>query len=193
MISKYLDQLRWWLRGPTNQDDSAAPPTQRVNTELSATVFSGEASVWVAYLNQARRHRYDSRFMVRVIWSDEKRKINFHPLNDDSSDLAGCLNACFTIARRRAEKKPFVATALDELVFGNSSNGDTEIHIRLSDTIPTDASREVSLARGRGRNEGHVRWRSLTSPQIRRLRLCCWPGLVSANGLDISSPLRTAA
>jgi hypothetical protein len=119
------------------------PGRRRVPTEYSATVFTGESEEWVSYLKRNREDRYLPARRIAIEWEPSNEFLRFRPLDAFAEKLAACLNAGYAAAEERARAKPFVRDTLRDLVFGNSSNGLTDLFIRVSPDLPSEGSREV--------------------------------------------------
>jgi hypothetical protein len=141
---KFDELLRWiGMEADVAPRDGAAARPPRVKTQLSATVFSGEPDEWVAYLNRSREQRYTDRIRVAIRCLAEDHRVEFRPKDEVSKPLASCLDEAFTQAREKAREKKFVLQAMDRMVFGNASNRRSELELRISPSLPCDASREV--------------------------------------------------
>jgi hypothetical protein len=114
-----------------------------VRTELSTTVFSGEAKEWLRYLGLAPAARFEPDISVRVHLQPDIRLAAFEPENDDSRWLADLLSLGLRKARKRLEDKPKVLQVFDDLLFTNARKGDRRLTVRLSPEVPSDGTREV--------------------------------------------------
>jgi hypothetical protein len=139
-----LRKLTKWLSGGYDaMTPRTVPPPDRVPTQLSATLFAGEARPWVSYLSMKPKDRCDPDIQLDVLWGGRNRVLAFREHSQESRLLAQCLNNGWRIARERLQAKPFAAEVLDALVFGNRANGETDLQIRVSPALPSDASREI--------------------------------------------------
>jgi hypothetical protein len=116
-----------------------------VKTQFSATVFSGQGESWVQYLASDRADRYEEDICLSVLWSDRHQLLSFREETTDSRPLAACLNDGFAILRDKLRAKPHAERVFQELVFGNQCNGETDLYVRCSETLPSEASREVQF------------------------------------------------
>lgn len=125
-------------------DPSAAfePPPPK-HTAFSSTVFSGDTEAWVAYLEQPMDRRHDRPEVIRVAWDPDARRIAFVAENEASTHLADLLFHALRTARERARFKGFVSGLLEQMLFANPTNAIVPIHIRVSTTLPSCASREI--------------------------------------------------
>jgi hypothetical protein len=118
-------------------------PQSTVRTELSATVFSGEALDWVRYLQTSRERRYERDVIVRIHLQRELRLVAFEAEQEHSRWLAELLEAGVQRLVKRIESKPNVLAVFHDLVFGNDANLSTRLTVRLSPDLPSDATREA--------------------------------------------------
>ncbi len=142
-----LDSWNWQ---PPRQESSShaqrsGEATPAVSTELSATVFSGEASEWVRYLKLSKEQRYEPGIAVRVHVQPDLKLVVFEPESEDARWLAQLLDQSLRRLRKRLEPRPHVANALSELLFANPSNRKNPITVRLSPDLPSDGTRESAL------------------------------------------------
>ncbi|HKO53404.1 MAG TPA: hypothetical protein VJV79_37100 [Polyangiaceae bacterium] len=114
-----------------------------LRTELSTTVFSGEAKEWLRYLSLPASARFEADLRVRVHFQAEFRMVAFEAENDDSRWLADLLALGLRKARKRLEEKPKVLHVFEDLLFGNAKRGDRTVIVRLSPDVPSDGTREV--------------------------------------------------
>src|SRR5215813_12897359 len=115
-----------------------------IETAVSTTVFTGDPQQWIRYLGMIRAERYvETR--VRILWSLAHRTPSFRAEAPGSQELAGCLNRRFELLRQQLQRAPHAARALDDMIFGNASNGRTPLTLRVSAELPSDATREANL------------------------------------------------
>lgn len=139
-----LDSWNWRAPSPHvvgHPSEGLVEPGLR--TELSTTVFSGEAKEWLRYLGMPPAARFEPDLSVRVHLQPDIRLAAFEPENDDSRWLADLLSLGLRKARKRLEEKPKVLQVLDELLFSNARKGDRRVTLRLSPDVPSDGTREV--------------------------------------------------
>ena len=117
---------------------------QAVETDFSATVFGGDPKQWIRYLAMRRAERYtDTR--VRIECNLAQQTLSFHAADSGAQELADCLNRGLPLLQQQLRRAPHAARALDDMIFGNASNGRTPLTLRLSAQLPGDDSREVEL------------------------------------------------
>ena len=139
-----LDSWNWRPPSPHvvgHPSESLAPPGLR--TELSTTVFSGEAKEWLRYLNLPAATRFETDLRVRVHFQTDFRMVAFEAENEESRWLADLLALGLRRARKRLEDKPKVLHVFEDLLFGNAKRGDRSVIVRLSPDVPSDGTREV--------------------------------------------------
>src|SRR5215510_10752933 len=117
---------------------------QAIETDFSATVFSGDPQQWIRYLGMNHAERYtDTR--VRILWNQADQTLSFQAEEQGARELASCLNLGLTLLRQHLQRAPHAARALDDMIFGNASNGRTPLTLRVSAELPSDATREANL------------------------------------------------
>src|SRR5262244_689689 len=117
---------------------------QAIETDFSTTVFTGDPQQWIRYLGMNRAERYvETR--VRILWTLADRTLSFRAEAPGSQELAGCLNLGLTLLRQQLQRAPHAARALDDMIFGNTSNGRTPLTLRVSAELPSNATREAGL------------------------------------------------
>ena len=119
-----LDSWNWRPPSPHvvgHPSEAVAEPG--VRTELSTTVFSGEAKEWLRYLSLPARARFEPDIAVRVHLHPDLRVAAFEPENEDSRWLADLLAMGLKRVRKRLEDKPKVLNVFDDLVFSNARRG----------------------------------------------------------------------
>lgn len=146
--------MPWWDRYRAGGGGDSAPPGEpvladqvltRVKTEFSNTVFAGEPAQWERYLNTPRHQRYARDMRIAILWDGADRTLVFRPESPDAAPLARALNTAYEAIQSSARKKPFAGEVLDDLVFGNKTNGGTALNLRLSEILPCEATREVRV------------------------------------------------
>jgi hypothetical protein len=139
-----LDSWNWRPPSPHvvgHPSEAAVPPGLR--TELSTTVFSGEAKEWLRYLSLPAAARFEPDISVRVHLHPDLRVTAFEPETEDSRWLADLLATGLKRTRKRLEDKPKVLSVFDDLLFANARRGERSINVRLSPDVPSDGTREV--------------------------------------------------
>ena len=139
-----LDSWNW--RPPPSRIQGDMPEATHeagVRTELSTTVFSGEAKEWLRYLSIPPSARFEPELRVRVHFQADFRMVAFEAENDDSRWLADLLALGMRRVRKRLEDKPKVLQVFEELLFGNGRRGERTVTVRLSPDVPSDGTREV--------------------------------------------------
>ena len=141
-----LYRARQWLRpAPPPESTIHDSLPARVKTEFSNTVFSGEPAQWEQYLKIPRDARYVPNIRVSILWDENEHLLLFRPETPDAAPLSEALNTAYKAIEASAREKPYVGDVLDELVFGNKSNGGTALNLRLSDQLPCEVTREVQF------------------------------------------------
>ena len=152
-----LDSWNWRPPSPhVVGSSSEAIVEPGLRTELSTTVFSGEAQEWLRYLNLPASERFEPDLRVRVYLQPDFRMVAFEAENDDSRWLADLLALGLRKARKRLEDKPKVSQTFEELLFGNARRGDRSISLRLSPEVPSDGTREVPREGVTGHGETRI-------------------------------------
>ena len=152
-----LDSWNWRTPSPHvvgHPSEAVVEPGLR--TELSTTVFSGEAREWLRYLNLPPATRFETDISVRVHFQPELKIAAFEAETDESRWLADLLALGLRRARKRLEDKPKVLSVFDDLLFGNARRGDRRITVRLSPDVPSDGTREVPRDGMTGHGETRV-------------------------------------
>src|SRR5262245_34776587 len=117
---------------------------QAIETDFSATVFSGDPQAWIRYLGTNRAQRCtESR--VRIFWDQADHALSFRAEDPGAQELAACLNQGLPLLWQQLQRTPRAAQALDDTIFGNTSNGRTPLTLRVSAQLPSDAIREADL------------------------------------------------
>lgn len=117
-------------------------PTPSIRTELSSTVFSGDARDWIHYLNLSEEARYEADVAVAVHLQPELHIIVFEPESGQARWLADLLTFGFRELARRLENKPHVLKVFRQLVFDNPANRTARLRVVLSPHLPSDGTRE---------------------------------------------------
>jgi len=139
-----LDSWNWRPPSPhVSGHPSEAFVEPGLRTELSTTVFSGEAKEWLRYLSLSPAARFEPDLRVRVHLQPDFKMVAFEAENDDSRWLADLLALGLRKARKRLEDKPKVLNVFEDLLFANAKRGDRNISVRLSPDVPSDGTREV--------------------------------------------------
>jgi len=157
-----------------------------VQTELSTTVFSGEAKEWLRYLSLPASTRYEPDLRVRVHFQADFKMVAFEAENDDSRWLSDLLALGLRRARKRLEDKPKVLQVFEDLLFGNARRGDRTVTVRLSPDVPSDGTREVPRDGMTGHGETRIVLHSRLARYVQEALLAqarsqdevlglCWP------------------
>jgi hypothetical protein len=117
---------------------------QALETDFSATVFTGDPQQWIRYLGMSRAERY-TETRVRILWDQADQTLSFRAEEPGAQELAGCLNRGLPLLRQQLQRAPHAARALDDMIFGNASNSCTPLTLRVSAALPSDATREADL------------------------------------------------
>ena len=94
---------------------------QALETDYSATVFTGDPRHWIRYLRMSRGERYTEDF-ARIIWDPANRNLVFRPEVPGAQELASCLNLALPLLQQQLRCAPHASQALDDIIFGNTSN-----------------------------------------------------------------------
>ena len=152
-----LDSWNWRPPSPHvvgHPSEALVEPGLR--TELSTTVFSGEAKEWLRYLSLPAAARFEPELRVRVHLQAEFRMVAFEAENDDSRWLADLLALGVRRARKFLESKPKALNVFEELLFGNARRGERSVSLRLSPDVPSDGTREVPRDGVNGHGETRI-------------------------------------
>jgi hypothetical protein len=117
---------------------------QAIETDFSATVFTGDPQHWIRYLGTNRAQRY-TKARVRILRNESDQTLSFQAEEPGAQELADCLNRGMPLLRQQLQRTPHAARALDDTIFGNASNGRTPLTLRVSAQLPSDATREADL------------------------------------------------
>src|SRR5262249_23570566 len=82
---------------------------------------------------------------VRMLCNPADQTVSFQAEEPGAQELAGCLNRGLPLLRQQLQRAPHAARALDDMIFGNASNGRTPLTLRVSAELPSDATREANL------------------------------------------------
>lgn len=181
-----LDSWNWRPPSPHvvgHQSETILLPGLR--TELSTTVFSGEAKEWLRYLSMSAASRYEPDLCVRVHLHPDLRVVAFEAENEESRWLADLLALGLRKTRKRLEDKPKVLNIFDELLFAHAGRIERRLTVRLSPDVPSDGTREVPRE-GSGRGETRIVLHSRLVRYVREALLSqarsneeaiglCWP------------------
>ena len=193
-----LDSWNWRPPSPhVAGHPSEASDEPGVRTELSTTVFSGEAKEWLRYLSLPSSTRFEADLRVRVHFQADFRMVAFEAENDESRWLADLLALGLRRARKRLEDKPKVLQVFEELLFGTARRGDRTVSLRLSPDVPSDGTREVPRD-GNGQGETRIVLHSRLARYVHEALLArartpdevlglCWP-LVSRFASQLGYP-----
>ncbi|HEX3849766.1 MAG TPA: hypothetical protein VHW01_02300, partial [Polyangiaceae bacterium] len=195
-----LDSWNWRPPSPHvvgHPSEAAAPPGLR--TELSTTVFSGEAKEWLRYLSLPTKARFEPDISVRVHLHPDLRVAAFEPESEDSRWLADLLALGLKRTRKRLEDKPKVLSVFDDLIFANARRGERSINVRLSPDVPSDGTREVPRDGLTGHGETRIVLHSRLVRYVREALLAqarspeetiglCWP-LISRLASQLAYPV----
>ena len=182
-----LDSWNWRPPSPHvvgHPSEAVVEPGLR--TELSTTVFSGEAKEWLRYLSMPPAARFEPDVSVRVHLQPDIRLAAFEAETDDSRWLADLLSLGLRNARKRLEDKPKVLNIFDDLLFAHARKGGRRLTVRLSPDVPSDGTREVPRDGTSGHGETRIVLHSrlaryvyealLGEPRSPDQRLgLCWP------------------
>src|SRR6478752_2770796 len=174
-----------WLWGasvpePTLSEDTPVPT---IRTELSSTVFSGDARDWVTYLQLSEELRYEPDVVVAVHLQPELHLIVFEPETEQSRWLADLLSFGFRELARRLEAKPHVLKEFRHLVFDNPDNRNARLRVVLSPSVPSEGTRESRSTEGQN---GFVRL-VLSSQAARESQRRLEQSLVLSSGEKLGS------
>lgn len=128
----------------TFSDLTFPAPVKHVQTQFSATVFTGEAQEWIEYLELPRNERY-SNVSLRIFWDSQAEILELQAADEASAELANILNQGLKVVQEQVRSKPHVEEAFHRLVFENQSNSIEPFRLRVSPKLPSEATREVSV------------------------------------------------
>jgi hypothetical protein len=127
-----------------------------IQTELSTTVFSGEAKEWLSYLRLPPSERCEPGVGVRIHLQPDMRVVACEAENEDSRWLADLIALGLRRARKRLSERPKVEAAFDDLLFKNARRGQRWLSLRLSPDVPSDGTREVTRGGPHGLGETRI-------------------------------------
>ena len=133
----------FWRAALPDPPDAEDAPARSIRTEISSTVFSGDARAWVHYLQTPEERRYEADMAVAVHLQPELRLIVFEAETEQARWLAELLTFGFRELTRRLEPKPHVLKVFRQLVFDNDANRATPLRVLLSPHVPSDGTRET--------------------------------------------------
>jgi hypothetical protein len=152
-----LDSWNWRPPSPHVVGHPSETVTEPgIQTELSTTVFSGEAKEWLRYLRLSASERCEPELSVRVHLQPDMRVVACEAENDDSRWLADLVALGLRRARKRLADKPKVENAFDDLLFKNARRGQRWLTLRLSPEVPSDGTREVTRESMNGPGETRI-------------------------------------
>ena len=195
-----LDSWNWRPPSPhVVGHPSEATLEPGLRTELSTTVFSGEAKEWLRYLSLSPDARLEPDVSVRVHLHPDLRVVAFEAEGEDARWLSDLLALGLKRARKRLEDKPKVLNVFDELLFANARRGERSVTVRLSPDVPSDGTREVPRDGASGHGETRIVLHSRLVRYVREALLAqprspeeslglCWP-LISRLAAQLAYPL----
>ena len=147
-----LHDVRNWLQSGSPIAELSVPDNalEKINTQHSATVFSGSLEHWADYLGTRRADRYVSGQSLRVHVSSLESSIGFVADSDALRPLADCLEESFRAFQARLRGKEHAAETLKRVIFENESNSEIDLRIRLAVGLPSEAIREVPMTQTTG-------------------------------------------
>lgn len=123
---------------------SIPPPNgsapNRVRTEFSATLFSGDARDWVRYLSLGTQARLEYGLAGTVVAAEGGVVVEAD--NPDSVWFCAMLTAGLSRLRQLSQRKANVEAQLTELM-ARATRSPKPVRVRLSRSVPTVATREV--------------------------------------------------
>jgi len=140
------EALLRWLRHEGGFRGRRATAARSPKTMTSATVFTGEAAEWIRYLEMSRRDRHQQEPRIGILLDRDTTAVRFRGSSPTSRSVAAHLNSAFACLEDKLAAKPFVHRVYAESVFQNPSNQETQLRLRLSPFLPSEASREVKLS-----------------------------------------------
>lgn len=140
-----LQSFQSWRRGQGVSLDlpPLKAPRQQFRTERTTTVFSGEASEWLEYLALPWDSRRDETLFIVIRFDPDRRTIGFEGQNDYSGPWADWFNEGIRLLKEKFQNRPVVTGVLEQLLFGNASNGLAPIHFHMFAGLPSPATREI--------------------------------------------------
>lgn len=133
------------LKDPAAVQQSLENVTGRAS--IQSVVFGGTLEQWENYVNKTWKQRYSSQGHLRIIVDQEKEEIIINPLGNEiySDVLAKALNQGIKLFQKKLENIPYAQELFRNEVIQNMANKAMAINLRLSDILPTEASREIFL------------------------------------------------
>jgi hypothetical protein len=114
-------------------------PSSRVRTEFSATLFTGDARDWIAYLSRGAQSRTELGLSGTVVFGGGGVIVEAD--NPESTWFCSMLTAGIARLGELARRKPNVHLELSSLASRNADAGPYKV--RLSRSVPTVATLEV--------------------------------------------------
>lgn len=144
-LRSVIESWFWRAPLPEPEPESAAGEgrASSVRTELSSTVFSGDARAWVRYLQLTEQERYEPGLAVAVHLQPELGVTAFEAENEASRWLEELLSFGFRELVHRLEAKPHVAKVYRQLLFENRANHGARLRVVLSPHVPSEGTRET--------------------------------------------------
>src|SRR5450432_1058522 len=179
-----LDSWNWRTPSPHVVGHPSETTTEpSIQTELSTTVFSGEAKEWLRYLRLPASERCEAGLSVRVHLQPDMRVLACEAENDDSRWLADLVALGLRRARKRLADRPKVENAFDDLLFKNARRGQRWLTLRLSPEVPSDGTREVTRENANGPGETRIVLHSRLVRYVREALVSASPSLEAGLGL----------
>jgi hypothetical protein len=116
---------------------------QALETDFSATVFTGDPQQWIRYLGMSRAERY-TETRVRILWDQADQTLSCRA-EEPGAQIRGLLESRTAGCWQQLQRAPHAARALDDMILGNASNRCTPVTLRVSAVLPSDATREADL------------------------------------------------
>ncbi|MDF3064914.1 MAG: prkC 27 [Polyangiaceae bacterium] len=139
----------WFGRAPLPPQRAEELHARSVKTELSSTLFSGEAAEWVRYLGASAEARYEPDIRIAVHLQPSLGALLFAPETEESRWLAELLSFGFRELSRLLAAKPHVLKVFRELVFENEANRRSDLTLVVSATVPGHGTRETRSQDGK--------------------------------------------
>ena len=79
------------IEGPSSEQ-------QVLETDFSATVFTGDPQQWIRYLGMSRAERYTETH-ASIVWNPADRTLSFRPKEPGAQELANSLNLGLSLLR----------------------------------------------------------------------------------------------
>lgn len=133
------------LKDPGAVQQSLKNVTGRAS--IQSVVFGGTLEQWENYVNKTWKQRYSSQGHLRIVVDQEKEEIIINPFGNDiySKDLGKALNQGIKLFQNKLKNIHFAQELFRIEVIKNMANKAMAINLRLSDILPTEASREIFL------------------------------------------------